>query len=396
MQFTRKLSAHHMQPKGKLFAWLALTVGLGNAAFWTIFPLIIDDTIKSETLVGIFFTAIALIGLVVTFLSPIVLKRVSRIYLTQLSLLAIIGLLFLFTFANQILHFYFIESLRSIFALFVGLVLALFVRDFATERELGAAEGRYYLYANVGWFVGPLIGGFLGDYVSRNSVFLFSAFMYLITFIIFQYNYRTQHEFLEHVVEKDSFTGIVKKNLFDFFKAPEMWKVFMVGTGLSFWWVIHEIYFPIYISLLGYSDKVVGIVLAGGIVPLILFEKFVGNLADKHGMRPFLALGFLLLGCITIVFSVTPVISVVLFLMAVVNVGSAFIEPLQDAYLFKAAKRKDEDRFYGIFKMSYPIANVVAPLIAAGLIFIGGFNGLWYGTAVIMFIFAAISFTAKR
>ncbi len=396
MEFSRKISTHHGMVKGRLFAWLALTVGFSNAAFWTIFPLVIDDALKSEALVGIFFTLIALIGFVVAVLSPIVLRWVSRIYLARLSLLACIATLVLFTFAGTVLHFYFIESIRSVFSLLVGLVLALYVRDFATVKTLGAAEGRFYLFANVGWLVGPLVGGFLGDHVSRNAVFLFSAFMYLVAFIVFQYNYRTQHEFLEQVRETEKFTKIVGSNLLDYFKAPEMWKVFLVGTGLSFWWVIHEIYFPIYIATqLGYSDTIVGLVLAGGIVPLILLEPFIGRMADKHRLRPFLVIGFLLLAGITALFDVIPIVSIVLVLMAVVNVGSAFIEPVQDTYLFRAAKLKDQDRFYGIFKMSYPLANVVGPLIAAGLIFIGGFPGLWYGTAGLLVIFAVVSSSAK-
>ncbi len=396
MSFTRKVSTQHGRSAGRVFAWLALIIGLSNSAFWTIFPLVIDDTLKSETLVGIFFTLIALIGFVVAILSPIVLRWVSKIYLTQLGLLMCIGALFLFTFANKVLHFYFIESVRSVFSMLVGLAIALYVRDFATERTLGAAEGRFYLFANIGWFIGPLIGGFLGDNVSRDSVFLFSAVMYLITFVVFQYNYRTQTAFLEHVKEKEKFTKIVGRNIFDFFRAPEMWKVFVVGTGLSFWWVIHEIYFPIYISTqLGFSDTVVGLVLAGGIIPLLLLEVYIGKLADKHGMRPFLTIGFLSLAGFTFLFNVIPVVSVVLVLMAVVNVGSAFIEPLQETYLFKAAKAKDEDRFYGIFKMSYPLANVVGPLIAAGLIFIGGFTALWYGVVALLLVFTAVSFRAK-
>jgi len=103
----------------------------------------------------------------------------------------------------------------------------------------------------------------------------------------------------------------------------------------------------------------------------------------------------LLLAGITFLFNVISIITVVLVLMAIVNVGSAFIEPVQDTYLFKAAKSKDEDRFYGIYKMSYPIANVVGPLIAAGLIFIGGFPALWYGVVALLLCFAAVSYSSK-
>ncbi|MBW3011245.1 MFS transporter [Candidatus Woesearchaeota archaeon] len=394
MYFKKRLGTLH--EKGKVFAWIALTMALGNAAFWTIFPLVVEDIIQSEVMVGIFFTVISLIILVVSLLSSVVLRRVSRVYLTKLSFLCCAGLLFLFIFANAIMDLYYIEVLRSLFALFAGITLSLYVRDYASKGTLGKAEGRYYLYANVGWLIGPLIGGVLGQYVSRDAVFIFSSILYVVSFVIFHFRQRKEGDLIKHVRETATLKEIIARNLRDYFKQKALWKVFAIGLGLSFWWAIHCIYIPLYIMEQGFGDVTVGIVLAGSIIPLILLEKKIGSLADKHGLRKYLTIGFLIIGAGTILFQVVPVVTIILFLMAAVNVGAAFVEPLQETYLFSVVKRKDEERFYGIFNMSDPVANVIAPLVAAGFFFLWGYPGLWFGVAGVMLMFMLISLTVKR
>jgi MFS family permease len=396
MYFKKRFKAGSLRDKGRVFAWLALTTGFGNAAFWTIFPLVIEDTVQSEVLVGLFFTVIALIILVCSLLSSIVLRRVSRVYLAKLSFLCCTGLLFLFIFANSLLQIYYIEVLRSIFTLLVGISLSLYVRDYAKEGKIGAAEGRYYLYANVGWLIGPLIGGALGQYVSRDSVFIFSSVLYLVSFFIFQYYHRKEGEVIFHVKEKQTLKEIISINLRDYFKVKDLRKVFAIAMGLNFWWAIHSIYVPLYIMEKGFGDITVGIVLAGGIIPLILLERYIGKLADKRGLRIYLSVGYLILAVTLILFHIVPIVSIVLFLMAAVNIGAAFVEPLQEAYFFKVAKKKDAERFFGIYNMSDPVANVIGPLIASGFIFLWGYAGLWFGSAGILALIVIVALTVKK
>ena len=139
-----------------------------------------------------------------------------------------------------------------------------------------------------------------------------------------------------------------------------------------------------------------GWVIAGGILPLVLFEKLIGKLADKHGLRIYLAIGFLIIALITVFFNIISFVPIVLILMAIVNIGAALIEPLQETYLFKIIKKKDEERFFGVYNTADPLANIIGPLIASVFVLFWGLSGVWYGSAVILLVFMIIALKVKK
>ncbi|PIN88142.1 hypothetical protein COV12_00090 [Candidatus Woesearchaeota archaeon CG10_big_fil_rev_8_21_14_0_10_32_24] len=395
MYFKKRHRTHHNHDLGKLFAWLALTTGLANAAFWTIFPLVVENVVGSEALVGIFFSLISVIGFGGSLLSTVILRKVSRVKITKWSLIGGSIFILLFTFIISKTHLYIFEIPRALCTLIVGIVLSLYIRDTANAHKIGLAEGRYYLYANIGWLIGPLIGGYLGQLISRNAVFIFSAFLYFISFIIFQHQHINQHPLITHQKEKKTITELFS-NIKDFFKIKELWSVYAITLGLNYWWAISTIYIPLYIIQQGFGDEVVGWVVAAGILPLVLFEKIIGTLADKHGLRIYLAMGFLITAIFTALFDIISIVPIVLILMAVVNIGAAFIEPLQETYLFEIIKKKDEEKFYGVYNTADPLANILGPLIASVFVLFWGLPGVWYGSAAILLGFMVIALKAKK
>jgi MFS family permease len=395
MYFKKRHRTHHKHDLGKLFAWLALTTGLANAAFWTIFPLVVKNVIKSEALVGIFFSIISVIAFGGSLLSTVILRKISRVKIMKWGYISCTIFILLFTLIITKTHLYFLEIPRALFTLIVGIVLSLYIRDTAKAHQLGLAEGRYYLYANIGWLIGPIIGGYLGQLISRDAVFVFSALLYLTSFLIFQHQHFKKHPLIKHKKEKQTANELFS-NIKYFFKIKELWKVYAIAFGLNYWWAVSSIYIPLYIISNGFGDNVVGWVVAGGILPLVLFEKLIGKLADKHGLRIYLAIGFLILALVTVFFNLISFVPIVLILMAVVNLGAALIEPLQETYLFKIIKKKDEERFYGVYNTADPLANILGPLIAAGFILMWGLPGVWYGSAAILLIFMLISLKAKK
>lgn len=395
MYFKKRHRTHHKHDLGKLFAWLALTTGLANAAFWTIFPLVVENVVKSEALVGIFFSIISVIAFGGSLLSTVILRKISRIKIMKWSFIGCAIFILLFTLIVSTTHLYFFEIPRALFTLIAGIVLSLYIRDTAKAHKLGLAEGRYYLYANIGWLIGPIIGGYLGQLISRNAVFIFSALLYLVSFAIFQHQHFKQHSLIQHVKEKQTITELFS-NIKDFFKIKELWKVYAIAFGLNYWWAISSIYIPLYVISNGFGDNVVGWVVAGGILPLVLFEKLIGKLADKHGLRIYMAIGFLIIAVITAFFNIISMVPIILIMMAVVNIGAALIEPLQETYLFKIIKKKDEERFYGVYNTADPLANIIGPLIASAFVLFWGLSGVWYGSAIILLIFMFIALRAKK
>ena len=109
-----------------------------------------------------------------------------------------------------------------------------------------------------------------------------------------------------------------------------------------------------------------------------------------------MAIGFLIIAIITTFFNIISMVPIILIMMAVVNIGAALIEPLQETYLFKIIKKKDEERFYGVYNTADPLANIIGPLIASVFVLFWGLSGVWYGSAIILLIFMFIALRAKK
>jgi DHA1 family multidrug resistance protein-like MFS transporter len=395
MYFKKRHRTHHLHEKGKVFAWLALTTGIGNAAFWTIFPLVTDNLIGSKVLVGVFFSIVACIVLMTSLMSTVILRHFSRVGLTKMMLIGSSVFFVFYLFVNNLVQLYIVEIIRAAFMMFLGVILSLYVRDTAKAHSLGLAEGRFYTFSNIGWLAGPLIGGLLAEHVSRQSVFIFCGAMYLLSFVIFQHQHIKGHPLIVHKKEEKALYELLM-NIREFFSSRERWKVFAVAFGMNYWWAILTIYIPLYIFANGFGESFVGYVIGGGIVPLILLERFVGKKADKEKLRIYLGTGFLVLAVMSVLFTMIPVITIVLALMVLVNIGAAFIEPLQETYLFRVVSAKDEEKFFGVYNTAEPIANVIAPLIGSLLLGLWGFSGLWLGSSLIFLLFLLLSVFVRK
>jgi MFS-type transporter involved in bile tolerance (Atg22 family) len=49
-------------------------------------------------------------------------------------------------------------------------------------------------------------------------------------------------------------------------------------------------------------------------------------------------------------------------------------------------KREDEERFYGIYNASYPMAYIIAPTLGSLLLSSFGMNGIWLGASFVFIL----------
>lgn len=389
--FSDKISTHHRHDKGKIFAWMALISATGYASFLTILPIVLTEKLGGEVYVGYYYSGLAVVALLVSLASSVLLKKMSKTWLMKIILGGLASIFFLLTIAANIWRFAALDLVRVVCITLLFIILAIFVRDFAAEHELELAEGRYFLFNNIGWIIGPITGGLLAKTFGNEAAFIFSGLCYITLFILFLQQHLVSknphlHERKEVSEAAPSFMQNVKK----FFSNGNLRTSFIITFGMYFWWSISAIYMPIAITQLGYTQDVVGLVTALSIVPLILLEFHASDGAKKYGVRTFLILGYTLLSLALFAFTFATS-TLLIKLMILVNIGSAFIEPIKEIYFFKAVQKKDEERFYGIYNASYPTANILAPIVGATLLASFGMNGIWLGSA---FVFILMTITA--
>lgn len=393
---SEKVSTHHGHNDGRIFAWMAMLSSIGYSSFLTMLPIVLAEKLGDETYVGYYYSGLAVISLAVSLLSSILLRRYSKILLTKI-ILGILSVIFIaLTFASNIWNFAAIDIIRVTCMTLFFIMLAIFVRDFASEKEVALAEGRFFLFTNIGWVIGPITGGILANAYGTEASFIFASFCYLVLIgIFFHQHLVAKHPHIHHQKEVPAATGPLWNNVRDFMRNPELRRAFLVSFGMYFWWSISGIYMPLALTNLGYSKDIVGLVFSLSVVPLILLEFHATDGARRFGVRRFLSLGFAILSIMLILFT-TASPSLLVKLMILISVGAAFIEPNKEVFFFKAVKQEDEERFYGIYNAAYPIAYIIAPTLGSLLLASFGINGIWIGSAFVFILIGITTFSIGK
>jgi len=381
----RRPPLHHQDVEGLKLARLSLLVNIGDAALWTILPIQLAILVGGDGPVGFYFAAVAALGTVAAVVSSAMFRRHRKIVIGTVSLGLIVLFLIGMSFAGNLWMMAVFDLPRSVAYLLLTIVLGLLVRDLATAANIAIREGRRYLFINLGWLVGPLLAGYVARFISVEAVFLAISGLFAVALAYLWRLHLDGHPALttEGEVEHghEAIEGVV-----EFLQRPRLRRVFVLAVGLELWWVVSSIYVPLAVINLGFGADIVGWVVTGGVVPLVLLEVWVGRQAQRRGTRPYLIVGFLILGLGAASFPLLGFnTSLLLFMFAAVNVGAALIEPLTDAYFFEVATLEEASRFFGIYNASAPMAGLVGPLVGGVVLMAGlGLNGVWVATALLM------------
>jgi MFS family permease len=124
------------------------------------------------------------------------------------------------------------------------------------------------------------------------------------------------------------------------------------------------------------------------LLAFVLTEVPFGKLADKwFGEKYLLIAGFVIMAFSTsllfFLHSFTlPIIALVLFMT---RIGASCIEVLTESYFFKNIP-KSETGTMSIFKNTYPVAYIIAPLIGSVILSIAPFRYLFLVLGCILFL----------
>ena len=85
-----------------------------------------------------------------------------------------------------------------------------------------------------------------------------------------------------------------------------------------------------------------------------------------------------------------------LVIFVVWQVSGALMEPVHDLLFFDSAKKAQQSKFYGVFRTSVNLPNIIAPVLGAACITAFGVtSAVWIVTAVIGALAAMVVMTKK-
>jgi len=262
---------------------------------------------------------------------------------------------------------------------FTWTALSILVNNSSTRRNLGDSEGEYFTFVNLGVLFGLLVGGAIATAFSYSSVFFFASAMFIGIYFIsgsIGINYdKNGHKSIK------SIRAEAKR----FFSNADLRKTYLLNVGLYFWVSIAFLYLPIIMRSLGLGFKSIGMVFAAIIVPYVLLEYPIGQLAQKEGSRKYLSLGFLAIAAASILIYANfgAIYSMALFFF-LASMGAAMIEPLNEMDLNARSRNGKIVENMTIFKTSLRVAYFIGPLTAAALIEFFGMREMFLVLGIIM------------
>lgn len=314
-----------------------------------------------EFLVGILYTASALLSIIGLFLVPRMIKKIgSRIVITGILTLTISSLVTMIISTNIILTtvcFILYFALNT--CLFLG--LDILIEHWSENRNQGSIRGIYLTIMSLGFMTGPLIGGYILDRLGYASLYGFAII--LIIPIIFIVLLRIPNIAQAHA-SKSNIIGLAKK----FLNHPDLGAVFLVNFTLQFFYAWMVIYGPIYLHEHAHiAWDTLGIMFTIMLSAFVVFQYATGVLADRYHIEKYLmAVGLGIMGLATIFFAQAPELTLVTItiILFTTRVGASIVEVMTESYFFKRVNHEDMGSI-GFFRNTYPFAYILAPLIAS-------------------------------
>lgn len=380
---------------GFSFANLGLFTGFADGIYNAVYSLVLLEIFRSSAVVGVYVGIYAAFCMIVGLFANELFRQFSKVKVFYFSMLMLAACYAMMSFSIRPSTFIMLDYTTGIAITLVGVLIPLFMSDFSRGVGMARLNSRYHLWLNIGALFAPMIAVAIANRFDNRAAFFASALIYLAGWMFFKYFHIVQEDKKVKPVNPRKTFRALWKNTVAFFRRPGMPRAYFVNFGYYSLRAMRYLYVPIVVVEAGFSKDALGWVLTLGIIPYLVLSEMMGRLVRRFGKKIWLLAGFLSFAA----FSVLATFATGFPLLAIFvmwQVSGALMESVHDLLFFDSAKKSEQARFYGVFRTSVNLPNVVAPMLGAACITaFGATSAVWIVTAVIG-VLAALVLVAKK
>ncbi len=249
------------------------------------------------------------------------------------------------------------------------------------ESKTGGIRAVYLTLTNIAIVISPSLVALLVFNNNYSFVYLLSSLFLLPLYYFIRRFKKIKPVHVKHINPRETITIYAKDK--------DLYNIFISQSLLQLFYAYMVIYMPVYLNIyIGFSWAEIGVMFTIMLLPFILLELPVGELADlKYGEKEFLTIGFIVAGLSTLFMSFVTVKifwiwTIILF---VSRIGASFIEISTESYFFKHVNQEKTD-IISFFRISRPLSFIVAPLIATVLLQFISFQYMFIFLGIIMIV----------
>lgn len=380
---------------GFSFANLGLFTGFADGIYNAVYSLVLLEIFRSSAVVGLYVGLYAAFCMVVGLFANELFRQFSKVRVFYFVMLMLAVCYAMMSFSIRPSTFIILDYTTGIAITLTTMLIPLFMSDFSRGIGMARLNSRYHLWLNIGAFFAPMVAVAISSVAGNRAAFFASAVIYLAGWATFKYFRVVQQDKQIKPVSPRRTARALIRNTIAFFKKTGMTRAYIVNFGYYSLRAMRYLYVPIVVIENGFTNEALGWVLTLGIIPYLLLSEVMGRLVRRFGKRIWLLAGFLSFAALSAMATVVTGYPLLVIFIAW-QISGALMESVHDLLFFDNTKKSEQARFYGIFRTSVNLPNVVAPMLGAICITIfGGTSAVWVVTALIG-VLSAMMLIAKK
>lgn len=234
---------------------------------------------------------------------------------------------------------------------------------------------------NLGFAVGPAVGGFLIVWQGYKSIFWINAAGMFIAAIVMYNSLHGKEPRKEGSEETDAVT--VQRH--SPFKDPTfvLLLISMLLTVLAFVQLLSTI--PVHFKEIGFDEDAIGLFMAYSCMIIVIFEMpLIYLLERRYSLHLLMAGGAVMIaaGYLSLIILPVPIIAVLGYMTAI-SFGEIITFPTANSQALALAGKKRAGKYMGLFTMTFSLSFVLAPTVGMIVAETYGFHTLWFISAII-------------
>ena len=368
---------------GFSFANLGLFTGFADGIYNAVYSLVLLEIFRSSAIVGVYVAIYSVFCFLVGLFANEIFRRFSKVKVFYFALIMLMACYAMMSFSILPRTFIILDYTTGIAITLSSMLIPLFMSDFSKNIGMARLNSRYHLWLNIGALFAPTVAVLIANHFGNRAAFFGSAAIYLLAWTLFKFFRVVQEDKQIRPVNPRRTFRALWKNTVAFFRLPGMTRAYLVNFGYYSLRAMRVLYVPILVIENGFSKDVLGWVLTLGIIPYLVLSEYMGRAVRRYGKNIWLILGFgsfaFLSACATVATGVP-----LLAIFVAWQISGALMESVHDLLFFDNTKKSQQTRFYGVFRTSVNLPNVLAPFLGAGMIAIYGTTAaVWAVSATI-------------